>query len=212
MLSRFVALSVSLIQKASLFQLSPRKQGRHRGSVAGRPHPLPRRLRAGWGWDGASTLWRGLLTLCPLTPPLQFVWPRSHLAVHRYYKAWPEDLPNGGALNDKVEGDKHGLPSSYATGMTADHMQRVCPGGYDGGAPVEVTMQAGDLLVWHHWCVHANSRNDSDRVRQAIFSRFHTTRWKDELLVDEGGVSTDGNLWKYWSDALDASSESRSRL
>lgn len=27
-----------------------------------------------------------------------FVWPRSHLAVHRYFKKHPEDIPTGGAI------------------------------------------------------------------------------------------------------------------
>jgi uncharacterized CHY-type Zn-finger protein len=34
-----------------------------------------------------------------------FVWPRSHEAVHRYFKRWPGDLRSGGALNDKLESD-----------------------------------------------------------------------------------------------------------
>ena len=42
----------------------------------------------------------------------------------------------------------------------------------------------GDLLIWHHWCVHASSTNTSDRVRQAIITfyitRFHTTAFGDE--------------------------------
>jgi hypothetical protein len=27
-----------------------------------------------------------------------FVWPKSHLAVHRYFKQYPEDIPTGGAI------------------------------------------------------------------------------------------------------------------
>ena len=51
----------------------------------------------------------------------------------------------------------------------------------------------------HHWCVHSDSYNGSDKVRQAIISRFHTTRWGDEQAKDAGGAATDGNLWRYWT-------------
>ena len=36
-------------------------------------------------------------------------------------------------------------------------------------------------------------------MRQAIISRFHTTRWGDEQAKDAGGAATDGNLWRYWT-------------
>ena len=39
----------------------------------------------------------------------------------------------------------------------------------------------------------------TDKVRQAIISRFHTTRWGDEQAKDAGGAATDGNLWRYWT-------------
>jgi hypothetical protein len=34
---------------------------------------------------------------------------------------------------------------------------------------------------------------------QAVISRFHTTKYAREILLDDGGVASDGNLWKYWS-------------
>ena len=51
----------------------------------------------------------------------------------------------------------------------------------------------------HHWCVHSDSYNGSDKVRQAIISRFHTTRWGEEQAKDAGGAASDGNLWRYWT-------------
>ena len=63
-----------------------------------------------------------------------------------------------------------------------------------------------DLLIWHHWCVHSSSTNRSDRIRQAVIARFHTTRFGEEQLTDAGGAATDKNLWKYWgSDVNDDS-------
>ena len=51
---------------------------------------------------------------------------------------------------------------------------------------------------WHHWMVHASSINCSDTVRQAVIARFHSTKYGLALLSDDGGVASDGNLWKYW--------------
>eukprot|EP01051_Picozoa_sp_SAG22_P002079 SAG22_NODE_88_length_21409_cov_11.207180_16_plen_157_part_00 len=122
-----------------------------------------------------------------------YVWPRSHRAAHSYYRQHPGDLASGGKLNDK-------LSENGTQGMTSEYMDAVC-GGYDG-VPTEAVMDAGDLLIWHHWCVHASSVNRSDRIRQAVITRFHTTKWGDEMISDEGGVSTDGDLWKYWGRAV----------
>ncbi len=130
-----------------------------------------------------------------------YVWPKSHLAVHRYFQEWPDDLPTGGAINDKLDaGSVHGVPAcGPAGGMTAEYMNSALPGSYDG-MPHEAVMQKGDVLIWHHWCVHASSSNHSDRVRQAIITRFHTTRWGNEQRTDAGGVATNKDLWKYWAD------------
>ena len=46
--------------------------------------------------------------------------------------------------------------------------------------------------------VHASSINCSDTVRQAVIARFHSTKYGLALLSDDGGVASDGNLWKYW--------------
>jgi ectoine hydroxylase-related dioxygenase (phytanoyl-CoA dioxygenase family) len=81
-------------------------------------------------------------------------------------------------------------------------MRCVCPGGYQGGPPVEVAMSKGDVMIWHCWCVHASSVNRGNRVRQAVISRFHSTVHGDSLRRDAGGVRTDGDLWKYWGRAV----------
>ncbi len=41
---------------------------------------------------------------------------------------------------------------------------------------------------WHHWCVHASAYNGSDKVRQAVIARFHSTLPGFPLLWDDGGV------------------------
>jgi hypothetical protein len=136
-----------------------------------------------------------------------FVWPRSHLAVHRYFRNFPGDLPSGGAIcTSRPEGDLHGIPpprqNPTGQGMTEHYMRDFLPGGYDGGEPYEAVMRKGDIMIWHHWCVHASSYNGTDKVRQAIISRFHSTLPHHPLLWDDGGVASDGCLWKYWSDAV----------
>ena len=130
-----------------------------------------------------------------------YVWPKSHQAVHRYYKQYPIDIPSGGALNDKQPEPTRGLSrTANAEGMSSQFMDTAC-GGYQE-TPHEAAMNAGDLLIWHHWCVHASSTNTSDRVRQAIITRFHTTAFGDEQRNDAGGAATDGDLWKYWGTAV----------
>ena len=65
-----------------------------------------------------------------------FVWPKSHLAVHRYFKEHPEDIPTGGAIcTSKPAGELHGIPSPRigGNGMSESYMRRYMPGGYDGG-------------------------------------------------------------------------------
>ena len=127
----------------------------------------------------------------------------------------------GGAMNNAVDRVCHGLRTANKTGMSAEFMEATCPGGYDGEGPVEGCMKKGvrgrfrelsprfqaplvqqcrqqDLLIWHHWCVHSSSTNRSDRIRQAVIARFHTTRFGEEQLTDAGGAATDNNLWKYW--------------
>lgn len=139
-----------------------------------------------------------------------YVWPKSHLAVHRYFQDWPRALPSGGAINDKLDvASVHGVPACGPRGgMTADYMNSALPGSYDS-APHEAVMQKGDVLIWHHWCVHASSTNYSDRVRQAIITRFHTTRWGHEQMTDAGGVATNKDMWKYWADDVRNAQPSR---
>lgn len=64
-------------------------------------------------------------------------------------------------------------------------------------------MRAGDVMIWHHWCAHASSYNGSDTVRQAVISRFHTTAYAREILLDDGCVSC--NTWlpdMFWHGIL----------
>ena len=148
-----------------------------------------------------------------------FVWPRSHLAVHRYFLEHPEDIPTGGTICTSRPGEDglvHGIPSPRngnggnpggGNGMSEKYMREFMPGGYDGGEPHEACMRKGDVMFWHHWCVHASTYNGSDRVRQAVIARFHSTLPNHPLLHDDGGVASDGNLWKYWSDAMQSDTD-----
>ena len=45
-------------------------------------------------------------------------------------------------------------------------------------------MRKGDVLFWHHWCVHASSYNGSGKVRQAVITRFHSTLPNHPLLCE----------------------------
>ena len=61
--------------------------------------------------------------------------------------------------------------------------------------------------IWHHWTVHSTSANLSDNVREGIIARFHTTVHGDAMQLDDGGVATDGDLWKFWGPAVREASE-----
>ena len=66
-------------------------------------------------------------------------------------------------------------------------------------------------MVWHHWCAHSGSNNGHDSVRQLVVSRFHRS-YDDLLLMDDGGVGTDGDLWKYWGPAVQGDGGGTSKL
>ena len=39
-------------------------------------------------------------------------------------------------------------------------------------------------------------------MREGIIARFHTTVHGDAMQLDDGGVATDGDLWKFWGPAV----------
>jgi hypothetical protein len=125
----------------------------------------------GWNKGGPTPQWQVGVTLYldDVGPGggSTYVWPRSHLAVHRYFKEHPRDMPTGGAIcTSKPPGTVHGIPSPRlgGNGMSEQYMREHLPGGYDGGEPHEAVMQKGDAMVWHHWCVHASNYNGSNKV------------------------------------------------
>eukprot|EP01052_Picozoa_sp_SAG31_P035398 SAG31_NODE_4265_length_3394_cov_1.455842_5_plen_298_part_00 len=100
------------------------------------------------------------------------VWPRSHVAAHKYLCEHPDRL----ATSDGVAAAA--VAASQAT---------------------ELTMSKGDVCFWHHWLVHQPGPvpKPGTRPREALFGRWH----HNPLLVDKydiGGIRTDGNLWKHY--------------
>ena len=89
-----------------------------------------------------------------------YVWPRSHLACHRYFLQYPGDIPTGGAIcTSRPHGAVHGIPpprkgmdplygSGQISGMSERYMRANLPGGYDGGEPHEAVMAKGDVMFW----------------------------------------------------------------
>lgn len=39
-------------------------------------------------------------------------------------------------------------------------------------------------------------------MREAVIARFHTTVHGAAMQRDDGGVATDGDLWKFWGTAV----------
>jgi hypothetical protein len=69
--------------------------------------------------------------------------------------------------------------------------------------PAQQANRWSPTCSWHHWCAHSGSPNGHSSIRQLVVSRFH--RSCDELLLtDDGGVGSDGDLWKYFSPAVRA--------
>eukprot|EP01043_Picozoa_sp_COSAG02_P035651 COSAG02_NODE_2566_length_8519_cov_3.109857_2_plen_408_part_00 len=128
------------------------------------------------------------------------LWPSSHRAIHRYFCEHPDTVVGGGAVgggNDPNFPTRVGGPERVP--LTATNLRQL--GGYEGGPPIEATMDAGDVLLWHHFLVHQGSANHSTKIRQALIARWHntTSQWDGN---DIGGIATDGDLWKCWGDAV----------
>ena len=83
-----------------------------------------------------------------------FLWPGSHLRIWRYYRAHPQAVSAG----ECPERDA-------AFGAIAAEQP-----------PVEATMAAGDVLLWHHNLYHSPSKNAGQRPRWAFFVRCHHER------------------------------------
>ena len=61
-------------------------------------------------------------------------------------------------------------------------------------------------------CAHSGSPNGLDSIRQLFVARFHSTAHGEAMLTDDGGVSSDGNLWKYWGPAVNDGAAGGSKL
>ena len=139
------------------------------------------------------------------------LWPSSHKAIHRYFCEHPSTIAGGGAVGG---GGNPNLPTRVGgperVPLTATNLREL--GGYEGGPPIEATMEAGDVLLWHHFMVHQGSENRSTNIRQALIARWHNTT-AEWVGTDIGGIATDGDLWKCWGPAVrQAAATSKGRL
>ena len=106
-----------------------------------------------------------------------FYWPGSHLPVHDYFRAHPEQID--GSFRDRDDWEQR------TWGIFSDD----CP-----NEPVEFTGAAGDLILWHCYLCHTGSPNVNERPRLGVFSRWHRSD-REEMKWDVGGE----DLWKYWA-------------
>ena len=49
--------------------------------------------------------------------------------------------------------------------------------------------------------MHNGSMNTNDFPRLGLFARWHHKDYAT-MRYDKGGIRSDGDLWKYWSDEL----------
>ena len=61
--------------------------------------------------------------------------------------------------------------------------------------------EAGDVILWHHWLMHNGSMNVRNFPRLGLFARWHHKDWS-VIKYDKGGIRSDGDLWKYWSEEV----------
>jgi hypothetical protein len=102
-------------------------------------------------------------------------WPQSHLAVHRFFREFPEQIDGSFTKRDDWEEKQWGLFSDPS------------PCG-----PEEFVARAGDVILWHCFMCHTGSVNVGSRPRLAVFSRWHHQQ-REQMRYD---IPED--LWKYW--------------
>ena len=90
-------------------------------------------------------------------------WPKSHLAVHRYFCEHPHEID--GSFYAREDWDAQGWGLMYK-GEGADFV----------GEATEFLGQRGDVVLWHNFTCHTGSTNCTPgRPRLGIFSRWHNS-------------------------------------
>ncbi len=100
-------------------------------------------------------------------------WPKSHLAVHKYFRRFPEHI-DGSFMSDS---QTHFAP-----------LMR-----YVDEQPRELVAKAGTVIFWHGYLVHCGSINTRKLPRIARFGR-----WRHP---NQMGIQTNmsDDLWEHWS-------------
>ncbi|MCX5659238.1 MAG: phytanoyl-CoA dioxygenase family protein [Planctomycetota bacterium] len=98
------------------------------------------------------------------------LWPQSHLAAWRYFRARPEHVSGGYISDPDFDWSIFAPRPSY-----------------------EFTGRAGDVVFWHAFMSHNGSANITRDPRVGLFTRWqHREQDRFKHEVPE-------NLWKYWA-------------
>jgi hypothetical protein len=103
------------------------------------------------------------------------VWPGSHLAIAQAYRSRRDEDP------------RPEFPE-----VVADLARRI--------APVEISGEAGTLILCHQRLLHAAGINRSRRVRQAMLCDFRSIDFASFRSEPHGG-----DFWRHWGGEEDAS-------
>jgi len=96
-----------------------------------------------------------------------FVWPRSHAAVHSYFRKH----------EGSIDGRYVTHPDYYTKGWGA-----LYEGDKGVQPPREFVAKAGTLLLWHAWTVHSASLNCRTDPRIAVHLRYYDDRQSGSLV------------------------------
>lgn len=134
----------------------------------------------------------GLIGDCPPDGGAFTVWPGSHARLYPTFTL-RYDQP-------RIPYYEH-LPSFRGIVHTAEYLAEIDRLNHDT-VPVECHGQAGDVVLWHHRLAHMAGHNHSDTIRQAVLADFWTADL-DHFRTQ----APDGDMWRDWSDDLQAISE-----
>jgi hypothetical protein len=101
------------------------------------------------------------------------------------------DLPEPYSGNFTVFPGSHRTVEAHLKEHGVDILRHGCPE-LDWGEPLQITGQAGDVVIAHHQIIHTAAPNHSPHIRYAAISRLR------HVEIDEFGDHAFTDIWHEW--------------